>query len=95
MPHGWYKHNFDTACDWGTSSRWLPHLVGGLNYHLTHHLFPGWNHRHYPALAELIAQLATQHGLHYRRISYRELLGQQQMFLRRMGHPPPTDNPNG
>lgn len=87
MPHGWYRHNFATACDWQTSPRGLQHLTGGLNYHLTHHLFPGWNHRHYPALAAIVAQLAAQHGMEYRCIGYRELLAQQQQFLRRMGQP--------
>lgn len=85
MPHGWYRHNFATTCDWQTSPRWLHHAVGGLNFHLTHHLFPGWSHRHYPALANIIADLAPRHGLHYRCIDYRELLRQQRKFLRSMG----------
>ncbi|CCJ84978.1 Delta 5 fatty acid desaturase [Cronobacter dublinensis 582] len=46
MAHGWYYHNFMTACDWHTPQRWQEMLTGGLNYHLTHHLFPGWHHRH-------------------------------------------------
>ncbi|WP_144934774.1 acyl-CoA desaturase [Pseudomonas alabamensis] len=91
MPHGWYHHNFSTTCDWQTSPRWLHHVFGGLNFHLTHHLFPGWSHRHYPALAAIIAELAPQHGLHYRCIDYRELLRQQRRFLREMGRAPICD----
>jgi linoleoyl-CoA desaturase len=87
MPQGWYRHNFATACDWQPEPRWLEHLTGGLNYHLTHHLFPGWNHRHYPALAAAVAEVAQRHGMAYRCIGYRELLAQQQRFLRRMGQP--------
>lgn len=90
MPHGWYRHNFFTACDWLTTPRWLRHFTGGLNYHLTHHLFPGWSHRHYPALAAIIERLAAQHGMDYRCIGYRELLRQQQQFLRQMGQAPLT-----
>ncbi|PWK30263.1 fatty acid desaturase family protein [Pseudomonas sp. OV226] len=85
MPHGWYRHNFSTACDWLTKPRWLRHFTGGLNYHLTQHLFPGWSHRHYPALAAIIEQLAVDHRMDYRCIGYRELLRQQQQFLRQMG----------
>lgn len=88
MPHGWYRHNFATACDWQPSPQWLHHWVGGLNFHLTHHLFPGWSHRHYPALAGIIARLAEEHGMAYRCLGYRELLRQQQVFLRRMGRAP-------
>ncbi|UNO25657.1 fatty acid desaturase [Pseudomonas amygdali] len=88
MPHGWYRHNFATTCDWQTKPRWLHHVVGGLNFHLTHHLFPGWSHRHYPALANIIAELAPQYGMSYRCIDYRELLRQQRKFLRGMGQEP-------
>lgn len=88
MPHGWYHHNFATACDWVTSPRGLHHLTGGLNYHLTHHLFPHWHHRHYPALAAIIAHLAAQHGMDYRCISYSELMVRQRHFLRRLGQDP-------
>ncbi|CNB45521.1 fatty acid desaturase family protein [Yersinia similis] len=88
MPHGWYHHNFATACDWVTSSRGLHHLTGGLNYHLTHHLFPHWHHRHYPALAEIIGTLAAKHGMNYRCISYRELMACQRQFLRGLGQEP-------
>lgn len=91
MPHGWYRHNFSTACDWLTTPRWLRHFTGGLNYHLTHHLFPGWSHRHYPALAAIIGPLAAQHGMDYRCIGYRELLRQQQRFLQQMGQEPGID----
>jgi len=92
MPHGWYQHNFATACDWLPSPRWLQQWMGGLNMHLTHHLFPGWHHRHYPALAALIQRLAVEHNMDYRCIGYRELWRQQQQFLRAMGRgePPPT-----
>ncbi|WP_404273134.1 fatty acid desaturase family protein [Yersinia similis] len=88
MPHGWYHHNFATACDWVTSPRGLHHLTGGLNYHLTHHLFPHWHHRHYPALAEIIGTLAAKHGMNYRCISYRELMACQRQFLRGLGQEP-------
>ncbi len=86
MDHGWYHHNFVTSCDWLPSPHWLWRLTGGLNYHLTHHLFPGWHHRHYPALAQIVAELAQQHGMPYRCISYRELVRSQLSFLRKMGH---------
>ncbi|WP_455815279.1 acyl-CoA desaturase [Pseudomonas graminis] len=87
LPQGWYRHNFATACDWQPSPAWIGHFTGGLNMHLTHHLFPGWHHRHYQALAQILARLASEHDMNYRCISYRELLRRQQTFLRRMGQP--------
>lgn len=91
LPHDWYQHTFYTACDWTPGPPALSHLgywLGGLNLHLTHHLFPTWNHRHYPALAKIIAELAPRHGLVYRQLSYRQLHASQQAFLRSMGLPP-------
>ena len=86
MPQGWYKHNFATACDWHPTPLWLEKWFGMLNLHLTHHLFPGWHHRHYPALAKIIAGLAAEHGMPYRCLSYRQLMREQQTFLRAMGN---------
>lgn len=88
MQHSWLAHAFRTSCDWTSRPRWFGALVGGLNLHLTHHLFPTWSHRHYDALAELIARLARQHQLPYRAVGYRELASLQQAFLREMGRPP-------
>lgn len=96
LPLGWYKHNFATACDWLPTPRWLGHWLGGLNLHLTHHLFPGWHHRHCAPLAQILQRVARRHGMAYRCISYRQLIAQQQQFLRAMGRGdtlPPVDAP--
>lgn len=85
MPHGWYQHNFLTACDWLVSPSWVNGWLGGLNMHLTHHLFPGWHHRHYPALAAILQKLSAEHGMQYRCITYRELIESQRKFLQTMG----------
>ena len=85
MPHSWHEHAFRTACDWTPQPRWLGFWLGGLNWHLTHHLLPTFSHRHYPALAEVIASLAQRHGLNYRLLSYPALVRSQQKFLRAMG----------
>ncbi len=85
MPHTWHEHAFRTACDWTPRPRWLGFWLGGLNWHLTHHLLPTFSHRHYQALAPIIARLAQRHGLDYRRLSYPALVKSQQTFLRAMG----------
>lgn len=85
MQHGWYHHNFATACDWHTYS-WLSPWFGGLNLHLTHHLFPGWSHRHYRALAGIVEDVSRQFNFPYRALSYREVFILQQRFLKAMGH---------
>ncbi|WP_343547122.1 acyl-CoA desaturase [Ralstonia sp.] len=88
LPHTWHEHAFHTACDWRPQPAWLGYWLGGLNWHLTHHLFPTYSHRHYPALAARVAEVARAHGLDYRALTYRELLTAQQTFLRAMGQRP-------
>lgn len=85
MPHTWCEHAFFTTCDWSPRPQWLGYWLGGLNFHLTHHLFPTYSHRHYKALASIVARLAQKHQLHYRNISYAMLLASQQKFLKSMG----------
>lgn len=85
MPHGWYYHTFSTCYDWITKPDWLTYWLGGLNLHLTHHLFPDWNHRHYPALAKIIADIAPQYGMEYHSVTLEQLFTYQQRFLKAMG----------
>ncbi|SDI66761.1 linoleoyl-CoA desaturase [Paraburkholderia phenazinium] len=88
LPHTRDEHAFLTCCDWITRPAFIGAWLGGLNHHLTHHLFPGYSHRHYGAIAQIVERLARQHGLPYRAIGYAELLASQQRFLRQMGQPP-------
>jgi len=88
IAQGKLAHAFATTCDWSTRPGWMGYWLGGINFHLTHHLFPHWNHRHYPALSRIIAQIARQQGLDYQLLSLSELWGLQQRFLKSMGKGP-------
>lgn len=93
MPHTWTAQSFYTAVDWQPRPAWLTYWVGGLNLHLTHHLFPTINHRHYPALAEMVERTAREYSMAYRKIDYPTLVKLQQQFLRRMGQAPSNHTP--
>jgi linoleoyl-CoA desaturase len=88
MPHSWRMHTLRTAVDWIPSWQWLGYWMGGLNLHVTHHLFPHVNHRHYPALARIVAMVARDYDLPYRQIDYPTLLRLQKQFLQEMGQAP-------
>lgn len=85
LERDWYEHSFRIACDWSPRPAALSHSMGGLNYHLTHHLFPTWSHRHYRQLAAIVADVASRHGLCYRELNYTQLIASQQDFLKSMG----------
>lgn len=87
MPHGRYQHLFITSLDWTTKPVWIGYWLGQINLHLTHHLFPNWNHRHYPQLARMLAEVAQKHGYDYQSITVCDVFKAQQRFLKSMGSP--------
>ncbi len=90
LAHSREEHVFLTCCDWAPRPRFLSDWMGGLNLHLTHHLFPTYSHRHYRALASIVERLAARHGLPYRCLTYGALLSGQYRFLKSMGERPET-----
>ncbi|CAK9886682.1 MAG: hypothetical protein XXXJIFNMEKO3_03128 [Candidatus Erwinia impunctatus] len=88
MSRGRLAHVFATSFDWSCGPQWLGYWLGGLNLHLTHHLFPHWNHRHYPARSKIIEKVADEKGVAYQRLSLSDLVTQQQQFLQKMGRQP-------
>lgn len=66
MPHSWSHHQVLTVIDFATQNWMLNLLFGGFNHHVTHHLFPGICHVHYPKLTPIIAQTCREYGLDYR-----------------------------
>jgi len=89
--HGRYRHVFATTIDWVPRPRQASYWMGELNRHLTHHIFPHWSHRHYPALSAIIADVAPRHGVTYHCVSLGDILAAQQRFLRAMGRGQPAD----
>jgi len=88
--HGRYEHQFATTFDWKTTPAWIGYWLGGMNMHLTHHLFPDWSHRHYGALGKIIADIAPQHGISYQEAGLKTFILEQQRFLAELGSPPKT-----
>lgn len=88
MPHGMIQHVFNTTLNWRLKYPILEYWLGGLNLHLTHHVYPGYSHRHYQQLTKIIQQIALQQHIDYHEINLRELFKQQQLFLKKMGELP-------
>ncbi len=66
MPTGWAKHQVRATVDFAPSSRVLAWYLGGLNFQIEHHLFPGVCHVHYPALAASVKETCRAHLIPYR-----------------------------
>lgn len=61
----WYPHQAATAVNYGRHSSLIYWMTGGLNFQIEHHMFPGINHEHLPALAPKLEALCKKHGVQY------------------------------
>lgn len=63
--NNYIQHIFDTTLDYANRpfTNWV---LGGLNLHIIHHMFPQICHVHYPALTRIVKQTAKEFDLDYR-----------------------------
>lgn len=83
--HGSTQHTFNTTLNWRFKSEYIEYWLGGLNLHLTHHIYPGFSHRHYQKLTKIIQDITQQYNIDYQEITVSELFIYQQKFLKEMG----------
>jgi linoleoyl-CoA desaturase len=65
MEHSWAVQQLRTTANFAPQDPIVTWLTGGLNHQVEHHLFPTYSHVHYPALAKLVRQTASDYGLPY------------------------------
>ena len=65
ISNNYIQHIFDTTSDYANRplTNWV---LGGLNLHVIHHMFPAVCHVHYPALTKIVRSTAEEYGLTYR-----------------------------
>jgi linoleoyl-CoA desaturase len=66
ISNNYIRHIFDTTADFARTNPFANWVLGCLNLHVIHHMFPGICHVHYPALTEIVRATAAEHGLAYR-----------------------------
>lgn len=82
----WAVHEVETTVDFCPRNRALTWLLGGLNFQIEHHLFPGVPHTHYMRIAEIVQRNAREHGVRYTvHRSLRAALRSHYRHLRAMG----------
>jgi linoleoyl-CoA desaturase len=82
----WAAHEVETTVNFCPRNPVLTWLVGGLNFQIEHHLFPGVPHTLYPSIAGIVERNANKHGIRY--VTQRSLfvaLRSHFRHLRRMG----------
>jgi linoleoyl-CoA desaturase len=71
IENAWMKHQVETTANFAHGNDLLCWYIGGLNYQIEHHLFPGICHIHYPEISSIVRRVCEKHGLPY---NYHETL---------------------
>jgi len=86
LPLGWAELQLATTSDFARGRRLLSWYVGGLNFQVEHHLFPGICHVRYPELAPIVERTCRAHGVAYRtQPTLRAALAANLRWLRQLG----------
>lgn len=84
----WAMHQLSSNIDSSSNSQWLGWLLGGLNTHLIHHIFPHVCHIHYRQLTRAIKQTLKKKGIPYKERSFVSGITDHFKYLRSMGMRP-------
>ena len=86
MEKPWAVHQALVTVDFSPGNRVLTWLVGGLNYHKEHHLFPLICHVHYPGISKVVEETCRQFGVPYNtHPTFWAGIAAHYRWLRRMG----------
>jgi linoleoyl-CoA desaturase len=86
MESNWAIHQLRTTANFNTN-KLFSWYIGGLNYQIEHHLFPGISHVHYPQIAKIVEQTAREYGLpYYKNPSFRAAVGSHVKYLYQLGN---------
>jgi len=89
MENNWIVHQLLVTADYARNKKPLTWLLGGLNYHAVHHLFPHISHVHYPKISPIIKEVADQYGIPYReQPTFLGAIGQHAKMLKLLGRKP-------
>ncbi len=84
----WAVHQATVTLDFARRNRVLTWLLGGLNYHKEHHLFPLICHVNYPFMSKVLEDTCRDFGIPYREHdSFASGLAAHYRWLRQMGMP--------
>ncbi|WP_207429755.1 acyl-CoA desaturase [Pedobacter sp. SYSU D00535] len=61
----WAIHQITTTANFATKSKLASWFLGGLNFQVEHHLFPGISHIHYPHINKIVKETCKEFNITY------------------------------
>lgn len=87
LEDNWAVHQLETTVNFAPNNQLLSWYVGGLNYQVEHHLFPGISHVHYPEMATIVRDTCEEYGVTYNALpTFRDAIVAHFEWLWIMGH---------
>lgn len=80
------SHQLITSVDWHPFSRFWCGIIGGLNAHAAHHLFPKVSHRHYFWISGAIGEFCRENDLSHNHVGIRKAIHGHFSFLKHLAH---------
>jgi linoleoyl-CoA desaturase len=91
LSNNWAVHQLETTVDFAPNNKLLTWYIGGLNYQVEHHLFPGICHIHYEAIAPIVKATCEEFGVKYHvRPTFANAIAGHLEWLKLMGNEPET-----
>lgn len=89
IENAWAIHQLETTMNFSKDNKFMNWYLGGLNYQVEHHLFPGICHVHYPKIAPIVKTTALEFGLPYKESgTFFQAVGSHINLLQRYGKLP-------
>jgi len=86
MGQPWAVHQANVTLNFSRHNRLITLLLGGLNYHKEHHLFPRICHVNYAAMSDVVEQVCREFNVAYKHHrSFLAGIAAHYQWLRRMG----------
>ena len=86
IENDWAIHQMNTTADFARDNLFVNWYVGGLNFQVEHHLFPGICHVHYRAISDIVKSTAEEFGIPYLDIpSFWDAVGSHVALLKYFG----------
>ncbi|MCO6498165.1 MAG: fatty acid desaturase [Chitinophagaceae bacterium] len=67
LPFSWMKHQLEVTNDLTHNNWFIRHILGNFNFHIAHHLFPGYSYVYYNEITDEIVKFAEVHHLRYKK----------------------------
>ena len=81
-------HILNTTSEFSVENSLVTWIAGGLNLHVTHHLFPTISQIHLPALSRIVRKTAQEFGVPYKHYSLVGALRSHLRTLKALGRLP-------